>query len=108
MLLLPGLLLDLLELVVGALPGLLEQALLEIRRHVDREDAEVAGVVDLDGRVAVRPGRLLVGGEQPVAEGVDQNPAFEIPVALQLADCLDDFAAHLMSSSIRFARTIAS
>src|SRR5918995_2924591 len=107
-LLLPRLLLDLLELVVGMLSGLLEQALLEVGGHVDREDTEVAGVVDLDGRVPVRPGGLLVGGEQPVTESVDQNPAFEIPVALQLTDCLDDLAAHLMSSSIRFARTMAS
>jgi hypothetical protein len=52
-LLLPRLLLDLLELVVGALPCLLEEALLEVSRHVDREDPEVAGVVDLDSRVAV-------------------------------------------------------
>src|SRR5918994_848809 len=107
-LLLPRLLLDLLELVVGMLSGLLEQALLEVGGHVDREDTEVAGVVDLDGRVPVRPGGRLVGGEQPVTESVDQNPAFEIPVALQLTDCLDDLAAHLMSSSIRFARTMAS
>ena len=58
-LLLARLLLDLLQLVVGPLSGLLEQALFQIRRHVDGEDAEVAGVVDLDSRVAVRPGVFL-------------------------------------------------
>ena len=51
-LLLTGLLLEPLELVDLGLHRLVEQALLEVRRDVDRVDAELALLVQLDGRVA--------------------------------------------------------
>ena len=46
------LLLEPLELVELALARVLEQARLDVRRQLDREDAEVAHVVHLDGRMA--------------------------------------------------------
>jgi len=50
--LLAGLLLEPLELLERALAGLVEQTGLDVRRQIDRVDAEVAAIVELDGRVA--------------------------------------------------------
>ena len=77
--LLAGLLLDPLELVERALARLVEQPLLEVLGELDREDAEVAGVVELDGRVAGRARSLLVGGEQRVLERGQQRARPRFP-----------------------------
>ena len=109
MLALARLLLDALEVGQGALARLVEQPLLEISRHVDGDDAELALVVELHGGVAVGAGRLLVGGEQAVAQRADEHAALQVLLALQLADRFDNLSAHLVtSSSIRFPRTIAA
>ena len=92
---LAGLLLEPLELLERALARLVEQPLLEVRGQLDREDAEVALVVELDGRVAGRARRLLVGGEQRVLERRDERALLDALLALDLADRLDDLLAHL-------------
>ena len=51
-------------------------------------------VVDLDGGVARRAGRLLVGGEERVLERRDERALFDALVALDLADGFDDLLAH--------------
>src|SRR5207247_9245239 len=92
-----------------ALAGLLEQALLDVGRQLDREDAEVAFLlVELDHGVAGRAGRLLVGGEQRILQRGDQRVAFDSSVTLELVDELDDLSAHRSPSSIRLPRTICS
>src|SRR4029079_554243 len=107
-LLLAGLLLDALELVDRALAGLLEQARLEIRRDVEREDAELALVVELDGRMARCAGCLLVRGEKGVLEGGDERPCLDALLPLDRADAFDDLLAHdSRPSSIRLPRTIS-
>ena len=65
-------------------------------RQLDREDAEVAGVVvHLDGRVTRRARRLLVGGEERILERGDERALLDSLVALDLADGLDDLLAHV-------------
>ena len=108
-LLLAGLLLEPLELVDRVLAGLVEQALLEVGGELDREDAEVARVVELDDGVAGRARGLLVGREQRVLERVDERARLDALLALDLAyrstiSCV--IALH--PSSIRLPRTIAS
>ena len=82
-LLLPRLLLDPLELVDLALARLVEQARLEVARDVEREDAELAFVVELDGRVPGRARRLLVRREEGVLERRDERAGLD---ALLLLD----------------------
>src|SRR5439155_13485548 len=89
------LLLDPLELLDRALAGLVEQALLDVARQRDREDTEVALLVELDRRMARRAGRLLVRSEQPVLERRDERPFFDALFALDLLDCLNDLLAHV-------------
>ena len=109
MLALARLLLDALELVERALARLVEQPLLEIGRHVDGEDAELALVVELDRRVPVGARRLLVGGEQGVLERADEHAALRCPSRARCSRTAS-IISRLMSSpsSIRFPRTIAS
>ena len=84
-----------LELGEHALASLLEQALLDVRRQLDREDAEVALLaVELDDGVARRARRLLVRGQQSVLERLDQSVALDSPIALELVNELDDLVAH--------------
>ena len=105
--LLAGLLLEPLELVERALARLVEQPHLEVVGHLDREDAEVAAVVELDRGVARRARRLLVCGEQRVLERGDERAALDSLLALDLANGVNDLLAHrLVPSSIRLARTI--
>src|SRR5204863_3077385 len=73
--LLAGLLLDALELVERALARLVEQALLEVGWQLDRVDAEVARIVELDGGVPRCAGGLLVSRKQRVFERRDQRAA---------------------------------
>ena len=102
------LLLEPLELVELALARVVEQALLDVGGQLDREHAEVALVVHLDGRVAGRTRRLLVRGEQRVLERGDERALLDSLVALDLANRFDDLLAHVYLSSIRLPRTIAS
>src|SRR5256885_7914836 len=93
---LAGLLLEPLELLELALSGLVEQTHLDVGRQLDREDAEVAGVVvHLDGRMTRRARRLLVGREERVLERGDERALVESLVALDLANGLDDLLAHV-------------
>jgi hypothetical protein len=93
---LAGLLLESLELLELPLASLVDEALLDVGRQLDREDAEIAGVVvHLDGRVARRARRLLVGREERVLERGDKCALFDSLVALDLADGLDDLLAHV-------------
>src|SRR5581483_4399661 len=104
-----GLLFDALELLERALTCFLEQPCLDVRRKVDRVDAEVTAVVELDRRVPRRTGRLLVGGEQRVLECGDERPALDALLALDLANGFNDFLTHpSVPSSIKLARTISS
>src|SRR6476619_3702314 len=108
-LLLARLFLDPLELVDRALTGLVEQARLEIARDVEREDAELTLVVELDRRVARGARRLLVGGEQGVLERGHERARLDALLLLDRPDPLDDLLAHSApSSSIRLPRTISS
>ena len=91
---LAGLLLEPLELLELALARVVEQPLFDVGGQLDREDAEVALVVHLDGRVARRARRLLVGREQRVFESGDERTLFDSLVALDLANGFDDFLAH--------------
>ena len=108
--LLAGLGLEPLELLERALARLLEQPLLEVRRDLDRVDAEVALVVELDGRVPRRARCLLVRGEERVLERLDERVAVDALLALDRADRFDDLSRHRLAypSSIRLPRTIAS
>src|SRR3954471_5684149 len=107
--LLTALLLEPFELVERALARLVEQAHLEILGDLDREHAEVAAVVELDGRVTRGARRLLVGGEQRVFERRDERAALDSLLALDLANGVNDLLAHpQFPSSIRLARTIRS
>ena len=109
MVLLARLLLDPLEVVERALARVVEQADLEVLRQLDREDAEVALVVELDGRVPGGTRRLLVRSEQRVLECGDERAALDSLLALDLANGVNDLLAHaLVPSSIRLARTISS
>ena len=99
------LLLGLLELGQHALARLLEQPPLDVRRQLDREDAEVALLaVELDHGVARRARRLLVGREQRVLQRLDQRVGLDSLVSFELLDELDDLSAHLLPSSIRLPR----
>src|SRR5581483_7505782 len=105
---LAGLLLEPLELLELPLARLVDQPLLDVGRQLDGEDAELAVVVHLDGRVARGARRLLVGGEEGVLERRDECSFLDPLVALDLADRLDDLLAHVTPSSIRLARTISA
>src|SRR4029453_17178326 len=100
--------LERLQLCERALARLLDQALLDVRGQLDRVDAEVALVVELDRRVARGARSLLVRGQERVLEGVDQGLAVDPLLLLDDADRLDDLFAHLAPSSIRLPRTIES
>src|SRR6188472_2419710 len=76
-LLLARLLLDPLEVVDRALTSLVEQARLEVARDVEREDAELPLVVELDGRVTRGARRLLVGGKEGILEGRHEGARLE-------------------------------
>ena len=104
------LLLLLLERLDGALAGLLDQALLDVARQVDGEDAEVARVlVELHGGMAGSARRLLVRGEQCVLERLDERAALDALLALDRLDAFDDLSGHfVVTSSIRLPRTTAS
>ena len=65
-------------------------------RQLDREHAEVARVVELDGGMAGRARRLLVRGEQRVLERGDERARLDSLLALDLANGLDDFLGHLL------------
>ena len=107
-LLLARLLLDALEVVDRLLARLLEQALLQIARDVEREDPEFALVVEFHRRVARGARRLLVGGEESVLERGDQRPRLDALLLLDRANPLDDLLAHdSRPSSIRLPRTIS-
>src|SRR6187551_1101929 len=107
-LLLARLLLDALQLVDRTLARLVEQARLEILGDVEREDAELALVVELDGRVARCAGCLLVRGEKGVLEGGDERPGLDALLPLDRADAFDDLLAHdSRPSSIRLPRAIS-
>ena len=109
MLALARLLLEALELLELPLARLVDEPLLDVGGKLDREDAELAVVVHLDGRVARRARRLLVRGEQRVLERRDERALLDSLVALDLANGLDDLLAHDTSHpSIRLARTISS
>jgi hypothetical protein len=89
------LLLRRLELGEHALTRLLQEALLDVRRQLDREDAEVAFLaVELDHGMARRARRLLVRSQQGVFERLDQRLALDTSVALELVDELDDLPRH--------------
>src|SRR5262249_3152860 len=105
---LAGLLLETLELLELRLAGLVEQALLGLAGGLDRVDAELALVVELDHRVARGAWSLLVGGEQGVLERVDQGVALDSLLLLDRPDRLDDLSGHSYPSSIRLPRTICS
>ena len=92
--LLAGLGLEPLELFERALARLFEQALLEIRRDLDRVDAEIAVVVQLDGCVPRRAGCLLVRSEERVLERLDERVAVDALLALDRADRFDDLSRH--------------
>src|SRR6266536_2005297 len=95
---LAGLLLEALELLELALAGVVEEALLDLDGQFDREDAEVAAVVHLDGGVPGGARSLLVGGEQRVLERRDERSLLDALVALDLANSFDDLLAHLTPS----------
>src|SRR6185503_3129548 len=100
--------LDCLELGDRPLAGLVDQALLDVRGQLDRIDAEVALVVELDRRVARGARSLLVCSQERVLERVDQGLAVDALLLLDDANRLDDLFGHLTPSSIRFPRTIES
>ena len=108
--LLAGLLLDPLELVERALARLVEQAALEVLGQLDREDAEVARVVELDRRMSRRARRLLVGGEQRVLERGDAACPTRFPSRARSRERprRSPGSSRTYPSSIRLARTIAS
>src|SRR4029079_14811294 len=107
-LLLAGLLLDALELVDRALARLLEQTCLEVIGDVEREDAELALVVELDRRMASGAGCLLVSGDEGVLEGGDERSCLDALLPLDRADAFDDLLAHdSRPPSIRLPRTIS-
>ena len=96
------------ELGNRTLAGLLDEALLDVGRQLDRVHAEVALVVELDRGVARGAGCLLVCGQKRVLECVDQGLAVDPLLLLDYADRLDDLFGHLVPSSIRLPRTIES
>src|SRR5438477_511107 len=101
--------LDSLELLERTFACLVEQALLDVGRQLDRVDAEVALFVDLDGGMAGRARRLFVRGQQGVFERGNQCPALDPLLAFDVSDCVDDLLRHLApTSSIRLPRTIES
>ena len=77
------------------LGGLGQQLLLQLGRQDQLEDAEVAGfVVEVDARVFGRAGRLLVGREEGVLEGVHQLVGGDSLLLLERFDCVDDLFGH--------------
>src|SRR5215211_5399615 len=87
-----------LQLFDGALACLLDQPLLDVRGQLDREDAEVAAVVEVDRRVPRSTRRLLVRREQRVLERLDERAALDPLLALDLAERFDDLLAHVYPS----------
>src|SRR5207253_1702068 len=87
--------LECLELFELALTRFVDQTLLDVRWELDREHAEVALLVDLDGRVPRGAGHLLVSSEQSVLERGDEGSALDSLFALDVANCFNDFLAHL-------------
>jgi hypothetical protein len=100
-LLLPRLLLEVLELVDLRLHRLVEQPLLEILGDLDREDAELTLLVQLDGGVAGRAGSLLVGGQERVLQRMDDGVLLDSLFAFEPADVLDDLLRHCSSPTAR-------
>ena len=89
---------EVLELVDLRLHRLVEQALLEILGDLDREDAELTLLVQLDGGVAGRAGSLLVGGQEGVLQRVDDGVLLDSLFTLEPADVLDDLLRHSLFS----------
>ena len=84
-----------LELGDRALARLVEQALLDVGRQLDRPDAEVAAhAVELHLRVPRGARRLLVGGEQGVLERADEGLVLDALLLLDLPDRFQDLPAH--------------
>ena len=81
------------ELRERALARLFDQALLDVGGQLDRVDAEVALVVELDRRVARGARGLLVGGEERVLERADQSVAVDPLLLLDDANRFDDLSA---------------
>ena len=88
------LLLDPLELVERALARLVEQPALEVGGKLDREDAVVARVVELDRRMPRGARRLLVGRKEGVLERREQRFRVDALLALDLPNRLNDLLAH--------------
>ena len=95
-LLLAGLVLEPLELLDLGLHRLVEQPRLEVARDLDRVDAELALVVELDDRVARGAGSLLVGGEQRVLQGLDDGVLLDSLLTFEPPNVLDDLLRHLV------------
>jgi len=104
---LAGLHLERLELLEFALARLVDQPLLHVGRELDREDAEVSFVIELDHRVTGGVGNLLVGREQRVLERVDEGAALDALFALDFADGLDDLLRHLYLPAFRSRDEVA-
>ena len=95
--LLAGLDLEPLELLDCVLARLLDEPLLEVARDLDRVDAEITLVVELDGGMARRARSLLVRGEERVLERRDERVAVDALLALDRANRLDDLSRHGLS-----------
>jgi hypothetical protein len=67
---------------------------LEVAGDLDREDAELALVVELDRGVPGRTRGLLVGGEERVLERADDRVLLDPLLALEASDVLDDLLGH--------------
>ena len=76
------------------LARLLDEPLLEVARDLDRVDAEIALVVELDGGVARRARSLLVCSEERVLERLDERVAVDALLALDGANRFDDLSRH--------------
>ena len=92
--LLVRLLLDPLELVERPLAGLVEQPALEVGGKLDRVDAVVARVVELDRGMPRGARRLLVGRKEGVLERREQRFRVDALLALDLPNRLNDLLAH--------------
>ena len=104
------LLLDPLELVDRSLARLVDEPLLEVGGDLDREDAELALVVEDHLGVAGGARCLLVRGEERVLERRDERARLDALLALDRANAFHDLLAHDLTypSSIRLPRTIDS
>ena len=81
------LLLEPLELVELALARVVEQALLDVGGQLDREDAEVAFLVDLDHRVTEAPGVFLYAARSASSSAATSVPA-RCPSRARSRECL--------------------